>query len=87
MDEKGEVAIAPQYSGARPFQEGLAGVPLEGEAAWGFIDKKGNVKIPAQDCEGIRDFTQGRARLRKDHRWWWIDKSGTPLPYEKAKEK
>jgi hypothetical protein len=46
MDKTGKIAIAPQFSFAYPFSEGLAVVQMGFQ--WGYIDKTGNMVIKLQ---------------------------------------
>ncbi len=83
-DEKGKVIIAPKYSGAEDFSEGLACVSLND--AWGFIDETGKVVIPFKYNAGYgtgHKFSQGLAAVNLNDKWGYIDKTGnTVIPFE-----
>lgn len=79
----GEVVIAPQFSKARPFNEGLAAVQKNGQ--WGFINQQGTyiVKPLYQDASSFRG---GFAKIWYDKRWGMVNKQGKvtiPVKYDK----
>lgn len=67
------LAIAPQFSLAFTFHEGLA--PVQMSDKWGFIDKSGKHVIEPQFDEVYR-FSEGLALVRIGSKWGFIDKSG-----------
>lgn len=81
---KGEFAIKPQFLEARDFAEGRAAVKVEDEDEnlWGFIDKKGNMVIPAI-FSTVSDFSEKLCAVEKDEKWGFINKSGkTVIPFK-----
>ncbi|WP_294482976.1 WG repeat-containing protein [uncultured Ruminococcus sp.] len=77
INEKGEIAIAPQYDRAYGFSEGLACVSVEkeGDELTGFINKKGEVVIDMQ-YDGATDFKDGIAEVFLGDHVGFIDKKG-----------
>ena len=77
INKKIEVVIEPKYKKVKSFSNGLAPVQIEGQ--WGFIDKKGRLKIKAQfsDIVGI-GFSAGLCAVRKKNgnKFGYIGKSG-----------
>lgn len=78
IDETGNVVIAPRFSFARDFSEGLAYV--EAEEFRGFIDRQGKVVIKL-DADEVRvgDFHEGLAAVSTRGMgggWGYIDRSG-----------
>ena len=67
LDRKGKVCIAPQFTGAHRFSEGLAGVSLGlgKRRQWGFIDKRAVFVIQAE-YKQVGSFSQGLARVAVD---------------------
>ncbi len=71
----GEVVIKPKFTAALPFSEGLAAfcedciLVKQGEhqswqkGKWGFIDKSGNIVIPAKYDNVIDGFRKGQAKV------------------------
>jgi bifunctional DNA-binding transcriptional regulator/antitoxin component of YhaV-PrlF toxin-antitoxin module len=61
INRAGEFVIAPQFAAAHRFQEGLAGVELDGKIS--YIDKTGRIVIPSHigDEFGFKSFSEGRA--------------------------
>ncbi len=83
LDKNLKVAIPATFNGVyffkgdptrKAFQEGLANVQLE-NSRWSFINKKGEVVIRG-DFIYADPFRQGRARVFKDNKWYYINKSG-----------
>ncbi|MBO4434018.1 MAG: WG repeat-containing protein [Bacteroidales bacterium] len=68
IDEAGKVVIAPKYSAAHGFSEGLAAVKMETEDGdkWGFIDKTGKVVINPKFRFEPRDFHDGWSVVTKN---------------------
>ncbi|MDR1829310.1 MAG: WG repeat-containing protein [Candidatus Fibromonas sp.] len=82
-DDKGNIAIKPQYEKALSFSEGLAAVQiLDGQKAkWGFIDTKGKMVVPATYILQPGKFSEGLAAVRigeadYDFEMAYIDKTG-----------
>ena len=82
LDSSGQEVLAPQFSGAGDFSEGLAGVrgvsaidPARA-SGWGYIDKTGNWIIPPKFVSG-EVFQNGRASVWGDHhKYGYIDRLG-----------
>ncbi|WP_080832423.1 WG repeat-containing protein [Cohnella massiliensis] len=86
VSKTGQEVVAPIYSDARGFSEGLAAVRNE-EKKWGFIDKKGNRIIPFE-YEDVEPFSNGLSWVKKDGKWGYIDKKGNNvLPFKYAEKK
>ncbi|MGL4567916.1 MAG: WG repeat-containing protein [Fusobacteriaceae bacterium] len=58
---------------SQPFSDGLAVVEIGGK--YGFIDKSGNLVIPAK-FDKAWEFSDGLANVEIDGKWGFIDKSG-----------
>jgi hypothetical protein len=83
----GVVAIPARFDFALPFAEGLAAFCAgcaevrEGEhrllagGAWGFVDRRGEVVIPARFAEA-ESFVGGTARVRLAGGWTKVDRAG-----------
>lgn len=56
-----ECVIAPLYDNGFEFSEGLAAVQLG--STWHFIDRRGRTRISCPDCEAVKPFRNGRARI------------------------
>lgn len=89
MNESGKEITAFIYGDALPFSEGLAAARPLGktwDAFYGFIDKKGQLVIPhlypfifdMNMYDGWR-FKNGKAKVYKDGRFFYIDKTGKEL--------
>ena len=81
---KGHVVIPAIYDLANSFDEGLAGVKINGKR--GFIDKNNTLVIPAiyNDAQW---FTEGLAPVQIDNKWGFINKKGSlviPAIYDGA---
>lgn len=71
------------YGKTENFTEGLAGVSFSALAAFGlgpendagYIDKTGQMVIPAE-YEDTREFHEGLAAVRKNGKWGYIDRTG-----------
>ena len=74
IDKQGRMAIAPTYSDARPFQNGLAAVS-QGEL-WGYIDAKGQWAIEPRFTTATGFNAEGTALAEEDERDVLIDRHG-----------
>jgi hypothetical protein len=87
INTKGDLALLADLKGADEasyFSDGLASVSFGG-FNYGYIDKKGNLAIPA-DYFPASSFSEGLAAVSKDG-WGFIDKTGKiviPLQYADA---
>ena len=73
IDKTGNLAMPLEFEGATDFQEGLAGVKVNG--AWGFIDSRGEVVIKPQ-FQQVDPFSEGLAAVQEGDRWGYVDYSG-----------
>jgi hypothetical protein len=85
-DEKGNIAIKPQYEKAADFSDGLAAVQVEAGNVkkWGYIDKTGKLVVPATYVLRPGKFSEGVAAVRigdadYDYESSFIDKTGKRL--------
>ena len=90
FDARGRVVIPARFTFATPFTEGLAafcegcGWKEEGEhrvvtgGRWGFVDRAGRVVVVPRYAEAL-PFERGRARVRTDTRWVYVDARGRVL--------
>ena len=83
MDRNGEVVIPSQYKSINffkpdpykmPFNEGLANVQNK-EGFWNYINNRGEVIIQG-DFLFSDAFENGRARVFKNNKWFYIDQQG-----------
>ncbi len=74
-------AILPKFDDALPFKEGLANVKID--KYWGYIDKTGQIVIPAQ-FEEAKPFKEGLAIVKFGNEWGYIDKNGQKIANPKA---
>ena len=76
-NQAGEVVIAPRFSKAGDFHDGLAPVRLLSQ--WGYVDVQGRLAIPARFVRA-REFQEGLAAAavgdRLAPRWGFIDPGG-----------
>jgi hypothetical protein len=69
----GAYAIAPAYTDAEPFREGVAWVRLTGALTWALIDEAGTLLIqPATGYLGVSGFTDGLAWVSRDGSTKWV---------------
>ena len=73
LSSPGKEITSFKYNKAHYFSEGLAGVKIGDK--WGFIDKIGNLQIPAR-YTNIRNFKQGFAPVKMGNKWGYINKQG-----------
>ena len=75
IDKAGTMVIAPQFSEAWKFSEGLAAVKIDGK--WGFIDKSGQMVIPPR-YPAANSFYEGLVSVNNGRSWSWsyIDRTG-----------
>lgn len=75
IDPRGDWVIPPRFKHANDFSEGLAGVSL-GDEGWGFIDRAGNVVIPAKYAWVYGGFIHGVVGVAFDRKLGYIDTKG-----------
>lgn len=73
IDENGKGRIAPRFTSARHFSEGLAAV--QDGLRWGYISKDGAWTITPQ-FESAMPFAEGLAAVQFRDKWGFIDKTG-----------
>lgn len=86
VDINGKEITTFTYYDARPFSEGMAAVRFGKTNAdgsnprlvWGYINTTGSVVIPLE-YESVSEFSNGRARVVKDKRTFYIDKTGNKV--------
>lgn len=77
------MVIEIKYDYLNNFSEDLAGMEIDGK--WGFIDKSGNIVIPANYDSLYVGFNDGLAGVEIDGKWGMIDKTGKiviPIQYD-----
>lgn len=73
-NDKGEVAIMPQFEDIRPFGKAdLAPVKIRGK--WGYTDRNGKIAIKRQFTEAY-PFIEGRAAVKVGIMWGFINENG-----------
>ncbi|MCQ2606022.1 MAG: WG repeat-containing protein [Bacteroidales bacterium] len=80
INKKGEHQFTLQQAeSVRNFSEELAAFSIsndKGETLWGFVNKKGEIKINAQ-FKSVRSFTEGLCAVANDNNvWGYIGKDG-----------
>ena len=102
-DKNGNLAIEGKFDKAGDFINGLALVSLG--RRWGYIDKSGEFAIEPENPNSINvpetgypidlleyylsDFSEGRARIKIDQYWGYLDTNGNtviPLQFKEAKD-
>ncbi|MGN1001188.1 MAG: WG repeat-containing protein [Oscillospiraceae bacterium] len=81
IDYNGQVALdmmGSAYSNRSYFSDGLAWAKVEATGLFGYIDKSGELVIPAQ-YEDAYVFNSGFAAVKRDGKWGAIDTSGNVL--------
>ena len=84
IDPIGKTVIAPQFSWAGSFSEGLAVVEIQKK--YGYIDRHGKLVIKAQ-FDNAGGFKEGRALVKLGKKYGFVDKSGQrviPIKYDEA---
>lgn len=77
VDGNGKEVIALKYDNADSFGEGLAAVLINKKI--GFINKAGTEVIAPQFDEILTRFSQGKARVKKDGKEFYIDQTGKEI--------
>lgn len=72
--QTGRTVIPPLYDCGFDFTEGLAAVRLD--HAWHYIDTDGHPVIRCPECEAVKPFCNGKARILRDGRIFEIDRTG-----------
>ena len=93
IDEKGDSIFSLiSAKTVRIFKDGLASFSICSDTInlkWGFVDKKGNIKIEPQ-FSAIRDFSEGRCAVANSAgEWGYIDSEGKLVinyQYKNAKD-
>ncbi|WP_343744258.1 WG repeat-containing protein [Chitinophaga sp.] len=77
MDTTGKMVIRPQFREAGTFREGLAivGQSVNGTIRYGYVNRQGRLVVPCH-YEDAYDFSCGRAAVRKNDVWEYIDRQG-----------
>jgi hypothetical protein len=75
VDERGRMAIAPQFASARAFSGGLAPVRTRTNWRWGYIDRTGTL-VGSDRYQETRTHTSGLGAVRLDNRWGFVDADG-----------
>jgi hypothetical protein len=64
-----------KYTHAYPFKEGRGRVRF---GKWGFVDKEGKEIVPLV-YEAAEDYKDGKARVKKNGEWFYIDYNGNRI--------
>lgn len=82
IDESGTLVIPSQFVAVGYFSDGLAWARNE-KGKVGFIDRSGKwVLQPEFDAAKSFEPVSGMARVKKDGRWSYVDRSGKILPLD-----
>jgi serine/threonine protein kinase len=88
INKEGEIVVPFIHDIAHSFSEGLAHVGGFRLYSGGFfIKKNGTEVIPLKYYDGVNDFSEGLAPVKKNGKWGFIDKSGNeviPCIYDDA---
>lgn len=68
------IVVPPLYDCGFDFTEGLAAVRLG--QTWHYIDGAGRTRISCPECEAVKPFRNGRARIIRGGRRREIDRTG-----------
>ena len=78
VDSVGRWVIAPRFSHATHFHDGLAGAMLDGR--WSFIDPQGNLILSIRGAQGGYLFSEGLAPFARPvagkMKWGFVNKKG-----------
>ena len=78
IDKQGNEIVAPKYSNALKFEEGMAAVKLNEK--WGFVDATGKLVIDYQFDDNVTSmlysFKEGQAHVKKGGKYVFIDTTG-----------
>ncbi len=81
IDKEGNEVISCEYNNhciVGDFHDGVARIRKNGKSgyfiSWGFIDKEGNEVISCKYDE-VRDFHEGLAAVKKDRKYYFINKT------------
>ena len=73
IDQRGNLAIAPEYEEGNIFKEGFAAVKLNGK--WGFIDRNGKEIIPFI-YDDAAWFSEGLAAVNSGGKYGYVNMEG-----------
>lgn len=76
INRAGKFVIAPRFTDAQIFTEGLAAVQIG--RRWGYIDTTGKFIVKPR-FDGVEPFSEGRASVRVGTKWGYINHSGTMI--------
>lgn len=74
INKKGEWIIAPVFSNAKSFSNGLA--PIEEKGKWGFINEGGEVVIQPKYNNAEVFSELGLAPVKEGGKWGFVNKTG-----------
>jgi hypothetical protein len=77
VSEENKEILPFKYEFIRFFQEDLIGVRYKNK--WGFINEMGKEIIPHVYDEIVHDFVNGKALIRKNKEYFYIDKKGVVI--------
>lgn len=82
INESGELVIPSQFQAVGSFANGMAWARADNGKV-GFIDETGKWAVkPEYDAAKSFDRESGMARVKKDGRWLYVDRSGKVLAFE-----
>ena len=78
IDLRGQIAIPPKFCQAYPFREGIAKVELlkNNRFNYAFIDRTGEIVFSHPFTSEARDFSEGLAAIKIEHKWGYINRQG-----------
>ena len=74
-DATGKVVVPAIYAAAFPFSEGL-GLVRDSAGRWGWVTPSGEWSIRPMWLEEARPFSDGRALVKLNGRWGYLDREG-----------
>lgn len=84
INQKGEFEFFVDGYAFKPFSDSMAfiGRLIKQKIKWALINRKGE-KITDYIFDDVKEFSEGVAPVRKDQRWYYIDRTGNEvLPNE-----
>jgi len=78
IDARANWELLPQYEWVQSFRGGLACVAerLGDDPRYGFVDKDGRFRVPAEYEAATGFISEGLAAVKKDAKWGYVDQAG-----------
>lgn len=81
VSDRGQVIVVPQYSRVDEFKDGVAFVDIKDDNGhkMGYIDRTGKIILPLDHYVFVKEFVDGKAKVRLGNDIYYIDKKGNRL--------